>query len=90
MVNQNEDMNASSMKAPMMRKSCLLPGKFPRIGHLTVDRVMEICKGVVTILLNFFGMPFYQLSHGITYHPPHPRERMGYVVIAPLFGKPIP
>ena len=35
-------------------------------------------------------MPVYQLSHGITYHPPYPRERMGYVVIAPLFGKPIP
>jgi hypothetical protein len=27
---------------------------------------------------------------GITYHPLHPRKRMGYVVIDPLFGRPIP
>ena len=44
MVNQNEDMKAFPMKPPMMRKSCLLPGKLARIAHLTVDPVMEICK----------------------------------------------
>jgi hypothetical protein len=91
MVNQNEDMNAFPMKPPMMRKGFLLPGKCQELPCLTVDPVMEICKGVVfTIFLNFSGMSLCQLSHGITYHPPHPRERMGYVVIAPSLWKTYP
>ena len=77
MVNQIEDMDAFPMKPPMMRKSCLLPGELPRIAHLTVDCVMEICKGVVIHFVEFLWYAYLSIVTWNNLSPASPQGEDG-------------